>query len=93
MKLRLLCGGVALTGSQADQPQIIGLSETTRGPIDITKINLNDGANPFDPLFSYSASGQLWNYSLRTKDLAKGTYVITIRLGNRKDYVTGFVLN
>ena len=93
MKLRLLCSGVALTGSQAAQPQIVGLSEATLGPIDITKINLNDGANPFDPLFSYSASGQQWNYSLRTKDLAKGTYVITIRLGNRKDYVTGFVLN
>ena len=93
MKLKLLCGGVALTGSQADQPQIIGLSEATKGPIDITKINLNDGANPFDPLFSYSSSGQQWNYSLRTKDLAKGTYVLTIRLGNRKDYVTGFVLN
>jgi hypothetical protein len=93
MKLKLLCGGVTLTGSQADQPQIVGLSEATHGPIDITKINLNDGANPFDPLFSYSASGQLWNYTLRTKDLAKGTYVITIRLGNRKDYVTGFVLN
>ena len=92
MKMRILCGTTALNSSKLDPPAIIALSEATLGAIDITKVNLNDNSNPFDPTFSYSASGQNWNYSLRTRDLAKGTYLITIRIDSR-DFWTGFILN
>src|SRR6185503_8528539 len=65
LKLRVTCGGVALTDQQVDPPQIVGLSEATRGPLDIRILNLNDdnASDPTDPFFRVS-DGQ-WIYNLR----------------------------
>ncbi|HEV8375604.1 MAG TPA: hypothetical protein VGR38_05140 [Candidatus Polarisedimenticolia bacterium] len=93
MRLKVFCGTLNLDDSLTDLPQIVGLSEATHGTIDITKINLNDEANPFDPFFKYIPQTQSWGYQTRTKGLAKGTYTIFIRIANKKIYKAGFVLN
>lgn len=92
LKLRILCGSTNLSGTQFLPPEIVGLS---RGgvPLDITVLNLNDDApNRLNPFFRWN-SGSNWIFNLNTKLLAKGTYVITIRLGGEQDYVTGMILN
>jgi hypothetical protein len=96
LKLRLLCGGVELTGASVDAPEIVGLSEASRGARDIRALNLNSdsSANPNDPFFRFSNSsgGGRWAYNMRTALLGTGTFTVTIRIAGRKDYVTGFVL-
>jgi hypothetical protein len=93
----MYCGGVNLTDSAIDPPQIVGISEATRGPLDIASLNLNsdNSANPDDPYFRFNntiiAGGQ-WTYNMRTSALGTGTFTLTIRIGGRKDYVTGFKL-
>jgi hypothetical protein len=97
LRLRMYCGGVNLTDSAIDPPQIVGISEATRGPLDIASLNLNsdNSANPDDPYFRFNntiiAGGQ-WTYNMRTSALGTGTFTLTIRIGGRKDYVTGFKL-
>jgi hypothetical protein len=98
MKLRMFCGAVNLDDASVDAPQIVGLSEATRGPLDINLLNLNadSGTNPNDPFFRFNnallAGGPHWSYSMRTALLGPGTYTVTIRIAGRKEYVTGFVL-
>ena len=96
LKLRLLCGNANLDDTKVDAPQIIGLSEATRGELDIRALNLNSDNtnNPNDPFFRFnnSLSGGQWSYSMRTSLIGKGTFTITIRIAGRKNYVTGFVL-
>jgi hypothetical protein len=96
LKLRMTCGGTNLTDAMVDAPEIVGLSEATRGALDIHSINLNDsGTNPNDPFFRFNntLSGGQWAYSMRTADLGTGTFTLTIRIAGRKNYVTGFVLD
>ncbi len=92
LKLRMLCGGVNLRGPDVDAPQIVGLSEATRGPIDISSLNLNSDANSNDPYFRWYDSSQQWIYNMGTAQLGTGVFTITIRIASRKNYVTGFVL-
>jgi hypothetical protein len=96
LKLRMLCGTVNLTDSSVDAPEIVGLSEATRGALDIHALNLNsdDTNNPNDPFFRFNNSlqGGQWAYSMRTSLIGTGTFTLTIRIAGRKDYVTGFVL-
>jgi len=96
LKLQMLCGGVKLGPGSIDPPQIVGLSEAVRGPLDIAALDLNDdgGANPDDPFFRFDNTvvpGQ-WIFNMRTSLLGTGTFTIKIRIAGRKDYVTGFVL-
>jgi hypothetical protein len=95
LKLRQLCGGVNLMGSDVDAPQIVGLSEKTRGALDITQLNLNaDDATPNtdDPFFRFNPTSSQWIYNMRTSQLGTGIFTLTIRIASRKLYVTGFVL-
>lgn len=92
LKLRALCGGVNLRGADVDAPEIVGLSEATRGPLDIGSLNLNDDANSNDPFFRWNDSTQQWIYNMRTSQLGTGRFTLTIRIAGRKDYVTGFEL-
>jgi len=92
LKVRILCGGVNLRGGEVDAPEIVGLSERTRGAIDITKLNLNNDTNSNDPFFRFSTSAKQYIYNMRTAELGTGTFTLTIRIAGRKDYVTGFVL-
>jgi hypothetical protein len=93
LKVRLLCGGVELMGGQVDAPQIVGLSEATRGPLDIGSLNLNDdGPNPNDPFFRWSATSVRWIFNMRTSEIGTGRFTIKIRIAGRKDYVAGFEL-
>jgi hypothetical protein len=93
LKLRVTCGGLPLNDQEMDPPQIIGLSEATRGPLDLASLDVNedDVANPDDPFFRLSSEGQ-WVFNLRTSGLGTGTFQIRIRIAGRKEYVTGFVL-
>jgi hypothetical protein len=92
LKLRLFCGGVELRGNDVDAPEIVGLSEASRGPLDITALNLNDDANSNDPYFRWNESTKQWIYNMRTSQIGTGTFTLSIRIAGRKDYVTGFVL-
>ena len=90
LKLKLLCGGINVTGPMIDPPQIVGLSEESLGSLDISRLNLNDDANSSDPFFRYGSSTG-WMYNMRTKELVAGTYTLTIDINGRR-FVTGFVL-
>jgi hypothetical protein len=97
LKLRMLCGDVNLTDGTIDPPEIVGLSEATRGALDIQALNLNSDNtnNPNDPFFRFNNSlqgGGQWAYSMRTSLIGTGTFTLTIRIAGSKDYVTGFVL-
>lgn len=92
LKLRMLCGGVNLRGADVDAAEIVGLSEATRGVLDISVLNLNDDTGTPDPYFRWNDSTQQWIFNLRTTDLGPGVYTLKIRIAGRKDYVTGFQL-
>jgi hypothetical protein len=93
LKVRLLCGGTELRGGEIDPPEIVGLSEAIRGPLDIADLSLNDdGPNPNDPFFRWSESSKRWIYNMRTSELGLGVFTLKIRIANKKDYVTGFEL-
>jgi stigma-specific protein Stig1 len=93
MKMRQLCGGVELKGADADAPQVVGLSEATRGPIDISTVVINDDTSTSDPLFRWNETTKRWIFNMRTSPLGTGVFTLTIRIAGRKDYVTGFVLD
>jgi hypothetical protein len=97
LKLQVGCGGTNLTDTMVDPPEIVGLSEATRGDLDISLLNLNmdDPANPNDPFFRFGSTaqnGQHWMYNMRTSLLGTGTFTLKIRIAGRKVYATGFVL-
>ncbi len=96
LKLRVTCGGVNLSDSLVDAPEIIGLSEATRGALDIHALNLNSDNtnNPNDPFFRFNnaLTGGQWAYSMRTSLIGTGTFTVTIRVAGRKNYVAGFDL-
>jgi len=91
LKLQVLCGTQSLGPAETDPPEIVGLSEATRGELDIPSLDLNDSANPDDPLFKYDPQMGGWRFQMRTANLGEGTFTLTIRIGGRKDYITGFV--
>jgi hypothetical protein len=87
------CGGVNLEAGQVDPPEIVGVSEATRGPLDILSLDLNDSANPDDPLFRWDAGTDDWRFNMRTENLGTGVFTLTIRIAGKKDYVTGFAID
>jgi Stigma-specific protein, Stig1 len=94
LKLNFSCGGLNLDSTNAVPPQITALFNlTTNQPVDITKVNINDSPNLFDPLFRYNTTLLGWIYQMRTKDLSVGRYRITIKIDGQINYVTGFELN
>ena len=76
--------------------RIVGLSEATRGTLDIHLLNLNadSGTNPNDPFFRFNnaLTGGQWNYNMRTSMIGTGTFTLTIKIAGRRKYVAGFVL-
>jgi len=96
LKLRVLCGGTNLTDADLDAPEIVALSEATRGALDIRALNLNfdSTTNPNDPFFRFTSTlaGAQWSYNMRTALIGTGSFTLTIRIAGRKNYVTGFVL-
>jgi len=91
LKLQVLCGSQSLGVGETDQPEIVGLSEATRGELDIPSLDLNDSANPDDPFFKWDPALPGWRFQMRTANLGEGTFTLTIRIAGRKDYITGFV--
>lgn len=93
MKLGMGCGTLNLNDTKALAPKIVGLFNlTTNQPVDITKININDSPNPYDPFFRFQSSSSGWIYNMRTVQLTAGKYRLTIQIDGRKNYVTGFEL-
>lgn len=86
LKLRVGCGGVNVTASMINPPRIVGISEATRGPIDLP------GSAGFSYVPNDLLSGPHWQFNLDTEPLGTGTFTLTIEIGGRKNYVTGFVL-
>ena len=91
LKLRVLCGTQSLGLGETDPPEIVGLREATRGDLDIPSLDLNDSANPDDPLFKWDPQLPGWRFQMRTANLGEGTFTLTIRIAGRKNYTTGFV--
>jgi hypothetical protein len=92
LKLRQLCGAAELKGADVDPPQIVGLSEATRGPLDVNTLTLNDDLSSNDPFFRWNDSTKRWIFNMRTSQLGTGVFTLTIKVAGRKDYVTGFEL-
>jgi hypothetical protein len=90
-KMRQLCGGVELKGTDVDPPQIVGLSEATRGAIDLSLI-VNADTGTSDPLFRWNDTTKRWIFNMDTDQIGTGTFTLTIKIAGRKNYVTGFVL-
>jgi hypothetical protein len=91
LKLQVLCGTQSVGVGETDPPEIVRLFEATRGELDIPSLDLNDSANPDDPLFKWDPALPGWRFQMRTANLGEGTFTLTIRIAGRKDYVTGFV--
>ena len=49
----------------------------------------DDSVNLF---FRYSREDRLWIFNMKTRNLGRGNYVLTVRLGPGRDYVTGFII-
>lgn len=92
MKMRVLCGGVELRGAEVDAPEIIGLSEETRGDLDILALGLNDDSDPDDLFFRFNETTKQWIFNMRTSDLGTGRFTIEILVAGRKSYFAGFEL-
>jgi len=92
LKLRVLCGGVNLRGAEVDAAEIVGLSEQSRGTLDIAALHLNDDTGTSDPFFRWNDQTQQWIYNMRTSEIGTGVFTLTIRVAGLKDYVSGFVL-
>ena len=92
LKMRQLCGGIELKGADADPPQIVGISEATRGEIDISTLVINDDTSSSDSLFRWNETTKRWIFNMRTDPLGTGVFTLTIKIAGKKDYVTGFEL-
>ena len=96
MKLVLKCGSHELGAGSVDAPEIVALSEATRGAIDVTTL-IENQTHTTTRFFQWdddlSHSDDKWEYDLVTTNLGTGTFTMTIRIAGRKDYVTGFVLH
>jgi hypothetical protein len=90
--MRQLCGAAELRGVDVDPPQIVGLSEATRGPLDVASMLINDDTGTSDPFFRWNESTKRWIFNLRSTPLGTGVFTLKIKIAGRKDYVTGFVL-
>jgi hypothetical protein len=96
--LRQKCGSTNLTGTDVDAPEIVSLTEATRGAIDLSTL-YEEHHHTHTVSFIWedsdddlSDSENHWEYNLGTSNLGKGTFTLTIRIASRKLYVTGFVL-
>jgi len=90
LKLRQLCGGVELLGSDIAAPKIVGLTKDGV-PVPVSDI-INDDTGTADPFFRFSDSGKQWIFNLRTSNLGTGNFVVRIEIAERRDYVSGFEL-
>jgi hypothetical protein len=97
LRLRLLCGRHGLTEAEVDPPELIALTEETRGPINLATLGDErqpaphrlftwNARNPVDP----DPNDETWEYQLLTSSLGTGRFTLKIRIAGRKDYVTGF---
>jgi serine protease len=90
LKLRMYCGGTLLTDADVAPPRIVALAKSG-DPIDLATVDVDaGGANDNGTLLRFSDGN--WIYSLSTKALASGTYVITIELPDSRRFNAGFVL-
>ncbi len=93
LKLYLKCGSYVLKSGDIVPTEIVGLTRVGSGPIDLSTIDINNDAGTTDHYFRNNPNSKQWHFNLRTSDLQPGTYVMKIRIAERKEYVAGFVLN
>lgn len=92
LKLFLSCGTVVLKSGDVAPPEIVGLARVGTGPLDLGPLQLNHDTRSSDPFFRNDPQSGQWHFNLSTTRLEPGTYVMTIRIAERKDYQAGFVL-
>ena len=92
LRLAHFCGLTPLTDQNVDAPTIAGLSEETLGELDVQTLDLDNDRAPGDLTFTWDELFKRWVFNLKTTGLEPGTYTIEIRLADRKNYRTGFVL-
>ena len=92
LKLYLTCGSTVLRGGDVAPPEIVGLTRVGTGPLDLAALNLNNDTKSSDPYFRNAPGSGQWHFNLSTDKLELGSYLLTIRVAERKDYVAGFVL-
>jgi hypothetical protein len=92
LKLFLSCGTYLLKNGDIPAPEIVGLTRVGFGPLDIRTLELNHDTKSSAPFFRNASGSDQWHYNLSTDDLEPGTYLLTIRLAERKTYTAGFVI-
>ncbi len=90
LKLKLLCCQTVLTDANVAPPFIVSLV-SNGAPINLTVVDVDAGqANDNGNLFRLSLPD--WVYNLSTRNLAAGTYTITIQMPDGQRFSGGFVL-
>ena len=92
LKLYLACGSYILRKDDVAPPELVGLIKVGTGPLDITTLNLNNDTKSNDPYFRNTPSSGQWHYNMATEKLEVGSYIVTIRIAERKNYIAAFVL-
>lgn len=92
LKLQLLCGTTVLTEAEVAPPQIVSIVREGEA-VNLETIDPDAGeANDGGMMFRFSDVDSQWVYNLDTGGLSAGTYSITIKMPDGKQYVGGFVL-
>jgi hypothetical protein len=91
LKLAAFCGPQALGDADLNpNPRIVALEHDTLGPLSLTGINGDNGANPDDPEFSCSTNN--CDYQFRTEDLPAGPIIISVEMPDGRVYAAGLTL-
>ena len=90
LKLRLFCGGLAVSGADVSAPRIVALVRSGE-PINIETTDLDAGQADDNSLLFRSSEGN-WGYNLSTRELSTGSYVITIQMPDGRRFSGAFDL-
>ncbi len=92
LKLYLTCNSIVRKNGDVAPPEIVGLVRVGTGPLDLGPLRLNNDTRSSDPFFRHDPASGQWHFNMNTDRLEPGTYQMTIRIAERKTYVTGFAI-
>ncbi len=90
LRLRLLCGKVALSDLDASPPKIVALVRNGEA-LDLKSLNLDASQSSHHSLFFQFSDGN-WVYKMSTTSFSSGSYVITIEMPDGRRFSASFAL-
>ena len=102
LKVRFGCGSLFLNDAQIDpNPEVVSIVHQTLGPHPLSLIGGTDDTNPLHPFFRCDVSEldsllgttvPHCQYTVRTKKLPLGNYVISVRMPDGRVFQAGFAI-